>query len=404
MRTTPRGRRKHSLPDLACFGGAPTFDRALHVAHASTARKERFYRLLDGVFERGQFTNDGPLVQELEERIAARLGVKHCMAICNGTAALEIAMRACGMQGEVIVPSFTFVATAHALQWQGIRPVFCDIDPATHTLDPALAARLITPRTGGIVGVHLWGRPCEIEALTALARDRGLPLLFDAAHAFGASHGGVRVGNFGSAEVFSFHATKLFHTFEGGAIATNDGDLAARVRLLRSFGFIDYDKVVSIGINGKMSEVSAAMGLAGLEVLDEAIAANRERHQRYARYLKGATGIALRAPPPEGNYQYVVIEVDSEECGMSRDQLLRVLHAENVFARRYFYPGCHRMEPYRSLDPDAGRRLGNTERVAERVIVLPNNERIDASTTEELCDLLRFATANGAGIAARIDG
>ena len=397
-------RRKNSVPDLACFGGAPSFDRPLHVAHASASQKERFYSLLDGVFERGQFTNDGPLVHELEERIAARLGVKHCLAICNGTAALEIAVRAAGMQGEVIAPSFTFVATAHALQWQGIRPVFCDIDPATHTLDPASAAQLITPRTGGIVGVHLWGRPCAIEALTALARDHGVPLLFDAAHAFGASHNGVMVGNFGSAEVFSFHATKLFHTFEGGAIATNDGDLAARVRLLRNFGFVDYDKVVGIGINGKMSEVSAAMGLAGLEVLDEVIALNRERHLRYARNLKGATGIALKECSPEdSNCQYVVIEVDPEVCGMSRDQLLRVLHAENVVARRYFYPGCHRMEPYRSLDPGAGRRLGNTERVAERVIVLPSSERIDGPTIEQLCELLRFATANGAGIAARLN-
>jgi len=397
-------RRKTSIPDLACCGGAPSFDQVLHVAHASTSQKERFYRLLDGVFERGQFTNDGPLVRELEERIAGRLGVKHCMAICNGTAALQIAVRAIGMQGEVIVPSFTFVATAHALQWQGIRPVFCDIDPATHTLDPASAARLITPRTGGIVGVHIWGQPCDIEALTALARNHGVPLLFDAAHAFGASHDGVMVGNFGSAEVFSFHATKLFHTFEGGAIATNDGDLAARVRLLRSFGFIDYDKVVSIGINGKMSEVSAAMGLAGLEVLDEVIALNRERHLCYARNLKGATGIALKECSPEdGNCQYVVIEVDPDVCGMNRDQLLRVLHAENVFARRYFYPGCHRMEPYRSLDPGAGNRLANTERVAERVIVLPSSERIDVPTIEQLCELLRFATANGAGIVARLN-
>jgi dTDP-4-amino-4,6-dideoxygalactose transaminase len=395
--------RKASIPDLACFGGPPIFDRPLHVAHASASQKERFYRLLDGVFARGQFTNDGPLVPALEERIAERLGVKHCLAISNGTAALQIAARAAGMEGEVIAPSFTFVATAHALQWQGIRPVFCDIDPGTHMLDPASAERLITPRTGGIVAVHLWGGPCDIEALTGLARNHGLPLLFDAAHAFGASHDGVMVGNFGSAEVFSFHATKLFHTFEGGAVATNDDALAARVRLLRNFGFIDYDQVVSIGINGKMSEVSAAMGLAGLEILDAAIAQNRERHLCYARNLRGATGIALKeCSPKDSNCQYVVAEVDRDVCALSRDQLLRVLRAENVLARRYFYPGCHRMEPYRSLEPDAGRRLVNTERVAERVIVLPNGERIDAATIEQLCDLLLFATANGAEIAARL--
>jgi dTDP-4-amino-4,6-dideoxygalactose transaminase len=397
-------RAKATISDLAYFGGTPCFDRLLAVAHASTLPRERFFSLLEGVFDRGHFTNDGPLVQQLEERIADRLKVKHCIAICNGTAALQIAARAMGMQEEAIVPSFTFVATAHALQWQGIRPVFCDIDPATHTLDPACVESMLTPKTGGIIGVHLWGQPCDVDRLAAIARNAKIPLLFDAAHAFGGSHKGIMVGNFGNAEVFSFHATKLFHTFEGGAVATNDDDLAARVRLMRSFGFIDYDKVVSIGINGKMSEVSAAMGLAGLEGLDEAIALNRERHLCYAHNLKGATGIALKECSPEdSNCQYIVIEVDPDVCGMSRDQLLRILHAENVFARRYFYPGCHRMEPYRTLEPGAGSRLGNTERVAERVIVLPSSERIDAPTIEQLCELLRFATANGVGIAARLN-
>jgi dTDP-4-amino-4,6-dideoxygalactose transaminase len=395
-------RAKASISDLAYFGGAPSFDRLLHVAHASTSARERFFSLLEGVFARGHFTNDGPLVQQLEERIAARLRVRHCMAICNGTAALQIAARAMGMQDEVIVPSFTFIATAHALQWQGIRPVFCDIDPLTHTLDPACVERMITAKTRGIIGVHLWGLPCDVEKLAVLARRAQIPLLFDAAHAFGVSHRGIMVGNFGNAEVFSFHATKLFHTFEGGALVTNDDELATQIRRMRNFGFVDYDKVASIGINGKMSEVSAAMGLAGLEVLDRAIEINRERYACYARHLREVRGIALKDCSPGGNYQHIVIEVDSAACPLTRDQLIALLQAENVFARRYFYPGCHRMEPYRTLQPDAGRALKNTERVAERVIVLPTGERIDDAAIEQVCGIIRFIAAHGAEIAARL--
>ncbi len=395
---------KQSISDLAYFGGAPCFERLVHVVHASTLQKERFLSMLDGVFERGQFSNDGPLVREFERRIEERLKVKHCMAICNGTTALQIAARATGMRDEVIVPSFTFIATAHALQWQGIRPVFCDVDPETHTLDPASVERMLTPRTSGIVGVHLWGVPCDIEALSTLARGAQVPLIFDAAHAFGASHNGRMVGNFGSAEVFSFHATKLFHTFEGGAVVTSDSGLAAEIRLLRNFGFSDYDKVVSIGINGKMSEVSAAMGLAGLEILDRVIEANRARYGSYARHLADVRGIALKdcSADGDGNCQYIVIEVEPDSCLLTRDQLLALLHAENILARRYFYPGCHRMEPYLTLQPSAGRELRNTERLADRVIVLPTGERMDEIMIEQICDVIKFVVGNSALIRLRL--
>jgi dTDP-4-amino-4,6-dideoxygalactose transaminase len=372
--------------------------------HASRLQKDRFLSLVEGVFERGQFTNDGPLVQELEQRIAERLGARHCIATCNGTAALEIAARSIGMRDEVITPSYTFIATAHALQWQGISPVFCDIDPHTHTLDPACVERMLTPRTRGIVGVHLWGLPCDVEGLARVARSAKIPLLFDAAHAFGVSHKGIMVGNFGNAEVFSFHATKLLHTFEGGAVVTNDSDLATQIGRMRNFGFVDYDKVMTIGINGKMSEVSAAMGLAGLETLDEVIEINRERYYCYARHLKEVNGVTLKdcSSGGGGNCQYIVIELDSDVCVLTRDQLLALLHAENVLARRYFYPGCHRMEPYRTLQPDAGRALKNTERVAERVIVLPTGERIDETMIEQICDVIGFVIKNAALIASRL--
>src|SRR5882724_336712 len=232
-----------SINQLALFGGRPAFDRPLHVGRPNIGSRKRFFELLEGALDRGWLTNSGPLVDEFEKKVSDYVGVKHCVSICNATIALEIAIRAAKLDGEVILPSFTFVATAHALQWQKITPVFCDIDPATHTIDPAKVERMITPRTTGILGVHLWGRGCDVEALAAIARRRNLKLLFDAAHAFGCTHRGKMIGGFGDAEVFSFHATKFLNSFEGGAVVTNDDELARKVRLMKNFGFRAYDDV-----------------------------------------------------------------------------------------------------------------------------------------------------------------
>ena len=214
--------KRNKTSDLAVFSGIPGFSTPLYVGRPNIGDREQILARIGDLLDRRWLTNNGPLVQELEGRLTAYLGVKHCILMCNATVALEIAIRALGMKGEVLVPSFTFVATAHALQWQEITPVFCDIDPRTHSLDPASVERLITPRTTGILGVHLWGRPCAVEQLTTIARDRGLKLLFDSSHAFGCSHRGHMIGGFGDAEVFSFHATKFFNTFEGGAIICHD--------------------------------------------------------------------------------------------------------------------------------------------------------------------------------------
>jgi dTDP-4-amino-4,6-dideoxygalactose transaminase len=250
-----------SAKQLAILGGSPAFQEPLHVGRPNIGGREQFMEYVNTIFENRWLTNRGPFVKQFEEELTNFLGVKHCITICNATIALEIAIRALGMQGEVIVPSFTFIASAHSLQWQEITPVFCDIDPHTHNLDPLCLEKLITPRTTGIMGVHLWGRPCAVNALQEIAGRRNLKLLYDAAHAFGCTDKGKMIGNFGDAEVFSFHATKFFNTFEGGAIATNDDELAARIRLMQNFGFAGFDNVVSMGTNGKMSEVSAAMGL-----------------------------------------------------------------------------------------------------------------------------------------------
>lgn len=395
---------KSNLDDLAIFGRPPAFDEELCVGRPNigdrAALLERINRMLDSRW----LTNNGPLVQEFERRVADRLDVKHCIAICNATVALEIAIRALGLKGEVIVPSFTFVATAHALQWQEITPIFCDIDPRTHTLDPALIEDLITQRTTGIIGVHLWGQPCAIEQLTEICQRRQLRLLFDSAHAFNCSYRGRMIGNFGDAEVFSFHATKFFNTFEGGAITTNDDELAAKIRLMKNFGFAGYDQVVYLGTNGKMPEISAAMGLTSLESLDEFVAVNRRNYQLYRAEAASLPGISCFQldQAEQNNFQYIVFEVDEAQTGISRDDLVKVLWAEKVKARRYFYPGCHRMEPYRTLYPGAGEHLPATEALTERTLLLPNGTTIGPDEVRTISEIIRTAITNSAEVARQL--
>ena len=385
------------LGGLAILGGPPAFAEPLHVGRPNIGDRAELLRRINEMLDRRWLANNGPFVQELEHRIAQFLGVRNCIAMCNGTVALEIAIRALGMKGEVIIPSFTFVATAHALQWQEITPVFCDINPRTHTLDAAQLERMITPRTTGIIGVHVWGQPCAISDIGELAVRRNLSVLYDASHAFGCTYRGRKIGNFGQAEVFSFHATKFFNTFEGGAVVTNDDDLARRIRLTTNFGFAGYDNVIYLGTNGKMSEVAAAMGLTGLESLADFVAVNRRNYNEYKRQLFGIRGLRLHTydESEECNYQYVVAQLEEEEFGISRDMLVEVLHAENVIARRYFYPGCHRMEPYRSFFPHAGLLLPETEQVAKRIVVLPTGTSIDRAEIRAICGIIRTAQENG---------
>ena len=233
-----------SKTDLALFGASPAFRQPLHVGRPNVGSRDEFLNSVTHLLDRNWLTNDGPLVHEFENAIAEFHSVKHCVAICNGTIALEIAIRAMGLEGEVIVPSFTFVATAHALSWQGITPVFADIDPNTHNLDPDAVRKMITPRTTGIIGVHLWGRPAPVKDLASIANEFGLQLMYDAAHAFGVSVAGTKIGTFGRCEVLSFHATKVLNSFEGGAILTDDDDLAETARLMRNFGFAGFDNVI----------------------------------------------------------------------------------------------------------------------------------------------------------------
>lgn len=395
---------KRSADALAVLGGVPAFVEELHVGRPNVGDEAYVLELIGEVLRGRWLTNDGRHVREFERRVAELLGTRHCVATSSGTAALQLAARATGLSGEVIVPAFTFIGTAHALQWLGVTPVFCDVDPATHLIDPDHAATLVSPRTTGILGVHLWGRACDVGALKDLACRHGLRLLFDAAHAFGSSRAGTMIGNFGDAEAFSFHATKVCNTFEGGAVATNDDATADAVRAMRNFGFFDQDDVRSIGTNGKMHEVSAAMGLASLDSLGAFVAHNRRNYDCYRDHLAGTPGLQLLTHDDGDahNHHYIVVTVDPAAAGLTRDELLEVLQAERVLARRYFFPGCHRMEPYRSRPAQDWVTLPVTEDLADRVLCLPTGTAVGPGEVAEICNLLRVAVDNAEEISRRL--
>lgn len=377
--------------DLAINGAPPAFAQAVHVGRPNIGNRDTFLQRVNQILDNQWLTNNGPTVQEFEQRIAKYLGVRNCVAMCNGTIALEIAIRALKLEGEVIVPSWTFIATAHALYWQGITPVFADIDPKTHNLDPAAVRRMITPRTSGIIGVHVWGRAAPIDELQEIAEENGLKIMFDAAHAFGSSYKGQTIGRFGSCEVLSFHATKSFNTMEGGAVVTNDDDLAEAMRLMRNFGFHGYDNVIHPGTNGKMIEVCAAMGLTNLESLNEVVAINKRNHQAYTTAFADIPGIAvLQYDPDERNsHHYVVLEV-GHSFTATRDEVVAALQAENILARKYFWPGAHKMKPYRDLYPHSGLLLANTEQIGNRIIVLPSGTSLPIEAIDIISSVCRL--------------
>ena len=384
---------KKVLADLALFGGKPLFSQAIHVGRPNIGDRERFWGYVNDIFDRRWLTNNGRYVRELEDNLAQLMGVAHCVLVNNGTSGLMLAIRALNLSGEVIVPSFTFVATVHALQFLGLKPVFCDVDPQTHNLDPACVVDLITPQTSAILGVHLWGQLCDVDELAEIAKQHDLKLFYDAAHAFCSKRDGRFSGSFGDLEVFSFHATKFFNTLEGGAVTTNDATLAAELRLLRNFGFAGEDNVIALGINAKLNELSAAMGLNLLPELPDLLASARCNYRQYRNELHDLPGLRFLSytEAEMNNCQYIVIEVNNDV--IERDLLKNVLHSENILARRYFYPGVHRMEPYRSQGTNAQQNLYVTERLTEQILVLPNSAALSIEDIGKITDCIRFVFA-----------
>lgn len=397
---------KNSISELHIFGGLQEFESPLHVGRPNIGDRDFFLSQVNDILDTKWLTNNGPKVNEIEKKIADFVGAKNAIAISNGTVALELLIRAANIKGEVIVPSFTFVACAHAFQWQEIKPVFCDIDLKTHNIAPEEIEKHITPNTTAIMGVHLWGRPCEIEKLQKLADQYNLKLLFDASHAFGCSYNGTMIGNFGIGEVFSFHATKFFNTLEGGAVVTNDDELANKIRLMKNFGFQGYDNVTYIGTNGKMNEISAAMGLTSFDSIDKFISKNKENYEYYKSKFTETDGIDLidYNHKEKNNFQYIACEIDEDKFGLSRNQLIEILLSENILARKYFYPGIHRMEPYKSYYPYSSQFLKNTEYLADRIISFPTGTAVDRDIIEKITNLVSFVHHNSDEIKLKLKG
>jgi len=303
-------------------------------------------------------------------------------------------VRGLGLTGEVITTPFTFPATPHSLGWSNVTPVFCDIDPVRMTLDPARIGALVTPRTTGIMAVHVYGIPCDVEAIQAVADRFGLKVLYDAAHAFGVRIGEVGIGNFGDVSMFSFHATKLFHTAEGGALTYRDGALKANIDHLKNFGILNQDEVDVIGINGKMSELHAVLGLAVLEMVEREVTLRKSIAARYRSRLSAVPGV-LPMPELPGvteSYQYFAVRIDERAFGCSRQALFEQLKLQNVFTRKYFFPLCTDYACYASLPSSRRELLPVAHRVVNEVLCLPIYGRLSLDAVDRICDMIATAS------------
>jgi dTDP-4-amino-4,6-dideoxygalactose transaminase len=379
---------------LAIFGGLPLYLKPLHVGQPVIENRDLLLSDFDSVMRSGQLTNNGPRLKEFEAAVCRITRTRHCVATCNATVALQIAARALRLTGEVIMPAFTFIATAHAMEWIGLTPVFADVDPLTHTLDPASAEACISSRTSAILPVHLWGHVCHTQTLRDICDRHQLRLMFDSSHAFGCQHHETAVGGFGELEVFSFHATKFVHAFEGGAIVTNDDEIAERCRRLRAFGIVGLTEISDVGTNGKMHELSAAAGLRSLMSMPERMTTNAVNRLTCIEQLRTIPGLSV-LPVPDGdvtNGQYLVVCVDEDRFGLSRDQLIRILRTEGVFARSYFAPGCHRAEPYVRADAGVHVRvaLPVTERLSQTILQLPTGPAVSIQDIRSMGWLMRL--------------
>jgi len=335
----------------------------INVTKSYLGSKNKFKAYIDRIYNTGWLTNNGPLVTALEQRLKDYLGVRNIILTNNGTIALQIAYRALGINGSAITTPFSFVATTSSLQWEGIKPIFADIDPATWNLDPNQIERHIQQDTSAIVATHVFGNPCDVERIEQIARIHNLKVVYDGAHAFGVRHKGQSVYKWGDISTLSFHATKLFHTIEGGAIVTNDDELADRVRLLCNFGIVDTDQIEGIGINAKLNEFSAAMGMCVLDDIELILECRAEIGRRYEKRLADHFDLQLLQPESQCNYSYFPIALDDE------NQLLRCrsqLNENGVNPRRYFYPSLDTLEHLQPQTPQPRSRA-----LSRRVMCLP---------------------------------
>lgn len=351
---------------------------------------EEFIPYLEAIWENKWLTNAGPFHQEFEKKLADYLGVGHLAPFANGTLALVTALQSLRITGEVITTPFSFVATAHSLLWNGIKPVFVDIAPNTFNLDPEKIEAAITPHTTAILAVHVYGHPCEVERIQRIADTYGLKVIYDAAHAFGVNYKGQSVLKHGDLSILSFHATKVFNTFEGGAIVCPDAKTKKRIDDLKNFGYAGEVNVVATGINAKMNEIQAAFGLLQLNYVDKAIQMRREIDAQYRTELSSVPGITCPPLPADTtyNYSYFPILIEKEHP-LLRDELNDKLRQQGIYPRRYFYPLISEFPMYRSLPSAAPSNLPFAKKAAEQVLCLPIYPELDKHSIQRIIAIIK---------------
>lgn len=376
------------------------FDEPVYVTRPTMPELGDFEASLRRIWTTRQLTNAGEFHRELEKRLAGYLGVEHLSLFCNGTIALLVALQLLRINsGEVITTPFTFPATPHVLYWNRIRPVFCDIEPRTFNLDPARVEELISPDTKAILAVHVYGNPCDVDALQAIADRHGLHVIYDAAHAFGARFRGRSLADYGDVSMLSFHATKLFSTLEGGALVVKSAVQKERTDFLKNFGIAGEEKVIGPGINGKMNEVQAAFGLLQLDLTDREIAGRGELARAYRAALAKVPGITClpAVAEVEENHAYFPVLVDAAAYGMSRDRLHAVLKDFNVVTRKYFFPLCSSYSCYSASASARPENLPVAHSVASRILCLPIYGGLGLEAVEAICAILAGLRTEPAG-------
>lgn len=352
---------------------------------------DEFHQMLKEIWDSKWITNNGCFHQQLEKELADYLKVPYISLFTNGTLPLITALQALHVTGEVITTPYSFVATTHSLWWNGIKPVFVDIDPATCNLDPAKIESAITSRTTAIMPVHCYGKPCDVKEIQRIADKYGLKVIYDAAHAFGVEVEGESILNAGDMSTLSFHATKVYNTIEGGALVVHDEKTKRRIDYLKNFGFRSETEVVAPGINGKMDEIRSAYGLLALKQVDESIERRRQTAVRYRSELRDVPGITFfdDMPGVRHNYSYFPIFVDAEKYGMTRDELYHKLKDNGVLSRRYFYPLISSFDTYKGLESANPSNLPVANHVADSVLCLPMHHELSEHDMDKILALLK---------------
>ena len=377
-------------------GQGPLFNEKLFITRPNLPSIEEITPKMEVMLRKQWVTNFGDFHNELADKLKEALNVKYVILCCNATIGLFLLLKALKLKGKVITTPFTFPATIHSIYMAGMTPLFCDIDPDAYTLDPACAERSIDPSVSAILSVNVFGNVSDVDSLEDLGRKNNIPVLYDSAHSFLSYYKEKPVGGFGAAEVFSFHATKLFTTLEGGAITTNDEGLFKKLKLLINFGIQDEEHVVDVGLNAKMSEMNAIFGIAGLDKMKKTIEKLSVLNEVYKVRLKEIPGVKFQKIRDGcvNNKQYMSVEIIPEEFGLDRDTVHHVLKFDNVITRKYFFPSGHTYECYKNMDFVKGLKLPNTEKIASRILCLPMYFRLNVSDAEKVCDLIRSVHDN----------